>query len=713
MSILNLPPLFQRAAADGEEAYVALVIYPQSAEVAIWKDARGHAKILGTGFQSADSWEEAAEKALQQAQAAAQSPSTKVIFGVPDDWIEGGSLHADVAEKLRAVSRTAHLVPTSFVSTVRAIAHSQKLTEGMSLTAIVVGVDHKSCEISLWQTGRLVGVTFKEQLESIPQAIDESIKSFGSIEVLPARILLYGAHNLEQVKQDLLAYPWMQRLNFLHFPKVDIVPEGTAAASVALAGAADIGSAREKTFALGQQTTPSGKPFGFVRGKDIGRQPQRLPESEPASPRYVAQSTPVVGPPRTAEAFKPGVPVRTDPGDSIWERITERVGVWPLRAAIIASMLGLLSVGVAALYYNLPKATVTLLLTPEVLERDTQLLISPDAREVNVGAKIIPGFRFTASQKAGKTGVASGKKTVGDAAKGEVVIFNKSSTVKKLSKGLTLTAQGSGLKFQLERDIDVASQSATTNTDESVTLVPGKAKVSVTATEIGDNGNLAAGIEFAVGTFSLDVVKGKSESALTGGTSREVSVVTKQDQEKVVNELSKEMFDKGKDELSQKVAAGQLIIPESVKQEIVKKSFDRDVDKEGSDMTVTLETAIAATAYNETELKELLAQSVASAVPEGFELLTEAVDTETQVARVEDNGKVTLKVHFRANLLPVLRDDEIKQAIAGKTLREARESLLSLPRVAEVSFQLWPKLPEPLLRLPYRKERLSLQRSHK
>lgn len=713
MSILKLPSLFQRSEEVEQAYHLALVVYKQSIQAAVWTIAKDTAKIVGTGADtiSAEGWIEAAKKAIDEAAAGLKQDVTRVIFGVPDHWIANGNLRPTFATQLRSLCKELHLVPTSFVSTIRAIAHAQKLKEGMPLTAIVVGVEDKSAEISLWQTGRLIGVAYRDSGASIAQTIDETIKTFGEVEVLPTRMFLYGTGDLASVKQSLLAYPWMQRLNFLHFPKIDLVPAGTPAISVALTGASDLGMHRYAPTDASTEASAqvaSDTPFGFVRGKDIAatttvqNQPQKIPLPSPVEPKAS-----IVRPRFTWPRPSVGTP------DEQPTSLYLRFGVWPLRIGIAASILAIGVAGLAALYWNLPKATVALLLQPEVLERDTQILISPSTSQVDVGAKVLPGVSLSVSQKSSKKGTATGQKVVGDSAKGEVTIFNKSSSLKKLAKGTVLVAQGSGLTFQFEHDVDVASQSATTSADESVTLTPGKSKASVAASVIGDTGNLAAGTEFAIGSFSLETVKAKSEKAFSGGNSRQVAVVTKEDQEKLVTSLTQEMLEKDKGELSGKLTEGQVLVTESLKQSVVKKSFDRDSDKEASDLTVTIETTTIATAYNETDLKELLRQSVATAVPEGFELLTEAVDTTTQVSRVEDGGNVVLKVHFLANLLPKLSDEEIKNAIAGKKLEAAREVLLGFPRVAEVSFHLWPKLPDALLALPHRKDRITIERAHR
>lgn len=714
MQLPSLHTLLPKKSSLNQQYFLALAIGHESIEACVWIIDKGATHIVGTGketYSNTSDWNIPTSRAVDGAVAAAGHNVTTVTFGLPDSWITEGALKAPHVHDLAALASSLKVEPSSFVSTVRAIAHGQKLKEGIPLTAICIGVEKKYATISVWQTGRLIGYAQKEITNTIGHTTDEAIKSFGEVEVLPARMLVYGTGDTDGAKQDLLAYPWMQRLNFLHFPKVDILPAFSASTCVAIASASDLGATYVEQpdrvpDIQEQETQESRRPFGFVQSDIAARAgvslkpPQQedepLEKTEPSVPQYASVK-----------------PQFTIPEEGGWwfARITDRFGVWPFRFALVIGAFLLLASGLFALYWNVPKATVTLLLTPEPLERDMQVVIQEGA-QLDVGAKVIPGTLLSLTQKASKRRVASGQKTIGDPARGEVTIFNKSTVLRKLAKGTILTAQGGGPLFQLQSDIDVASQSATVNADETVTLTPGKAKAEIVAQDIGDRGNVPTGTEFSVGSVPIEVLKAKNGANFSGGSSHQASVVTKADHDTLITDLSREMLEKDTSDLKGKLSEGNVLLPQAVRQAVVVKAFDQDVDKEASDVTLTLETKTEAIVFADRDLRELLRQSVANAVPQGFELLTHEVEPTTEVAKIE-GGRVTLRVHFTANLLPTIEDSQVRQAIAGKKPEAAREILIQLPRVAEVTFELWPKLPDPLLTLPHKANRITLERAHR
>lgn len=704
MQLPSLHTLLQKKSSLNQQYFLVLTIAHESIEACVWTIDKDSAQILGTRkeiYSNTDDWNTFTARAVDEAVAQARHDVTNVTFGLPESWITEGVLKASHAHDLRTLASFLKVEPSSFVSTVRAIAHGQKLKEGIPLTAILIGIEKTIATISLWQTGRLIGYTQNEITDTIGRSVDEAIKSFGDVEVLPARMLVYGTGDTDAAKQDLLAYPWMQRLNFLHFPKVDILPAFTASTCVAIASASDLGATQveqpnEEQGKQAPDISDSGKPFGFV-GLDIAARAGVPPK-----------------PPQEEEIFEkrePPMPPYTLAEVGWFARITERFGIWPFRFALLLGVFLLFAGGLFALYWNVPKATVTLLLTPEPLERDMQVVIQESA-QLDVGAKVVPGILFSLTQKASKKQAATGQKTVGDPARGEVTIFNKLTVLRKLAKGTLLTAQGSGLTFRLQSDVDIASQSATVNADETVILSPGKAKAEIVAQDIGDKGNVAVGTEFSIGNVSLDILKAKNEASFSGGSSHPASVVTKADHDRLITDLSGEMLKKDTEELSAKLSPGQVLLPQAVRQAIVVKAFDQDVDKEATDVTLTLETKTEAVVFADADLRELLRQSVANAVPQGFELLTHEVEPTTEVAKIE-GGRITLKVHFTANLLPTIDDSQIRENIAGKKPDAAREILIQLPRVAEVTFELWPNLPDPLLTLPHKANRITLKRTHR
>ena len=107
----------------------------------------------------------------------------------------------------------------------------------------------------------------------------------------------------------------------------------------------------------------------------------------------------------------------------------------------------------------LPKATVTVLVDMRTLENDATVIADPSIAALDEANKKIPGKIVDSSQTGSARAQATGKKQIGDPAKGAVVIYNKTAAAKTFSQGTVLVGDNN-LTFTLDSSVNVASQSA-------------------------------------------------------------------------------------------------------------------------------------------------------------------------------------------------------------------------------------------------------------
>src|SRR6185436_7557252 len=97
------------------------------------------------------------------------------------------------------------------------------------------------------------------------------------------------------------------------------------------------------------------------------------------------------------------------------------------------------------------------------------------------------------------------------------------------------------LRFVLNEDTDVPSGTASS---------PGTATAKVTAETIGAEYNLAESSSFTVGNYTTADIEAKNESDFSGGSSKEISAVSSEDQRSLEKDLTTELSEKAKDELN-------------------------------------------------------------------------------------------------------------------------------------------------------------------
>jgi len=346
---------------------------------------------------------------------------------------------------------------------------------------------------------------------------------------------------------------------------------------------------------------------------------------------------------------------------------------------------GIVLIGIlAGLFYALPRVTVTVLVASQSLDESTTLTVDTESVAADSESKSIPGKRVEQSVSGEKTITVSGKKNIGDPAKGAVTIYNKVTTGRTLSKGTVLTA--SGVSFTLDSDVSVASASESIG---SITF--GKATANVTARDIGPNGNLPASSEFTFANVNGSAVSARNESAFTGGTSKQVTVVSRADQDSLVKSLTEELVAKAKEQLKS-ATAGEILIDQTVKTEVSEKVFDAELDEEAKSLNGKVTIKVTGTSVSDSDAKAALMPLVERKVPAGYTLAPEQTNVTTSNVTVKKDGTITLSAKLTAIALPVIDGDAIKGKLTGQSVDKASAILKETPGVAaaEYRFSLTP-----------------------
>lgn len=377
-------------------------------------------------------------------------------------------------------------------------------------------------------------------------------------------------------------------------------------------------------------------------------------------------------------------------------------------------ILLLLAAGSAfgAVYYYLPRATVTLKLSKKSLEKETQVRIDPSASEVNPEENIIPGKTIQSEQNATKTFEASGSKLIGEKALGEVTLQNWQNVAVTIGKGTLLTVDsgysGEGLIFTT----DVAKQispAQTTYEEGKRVIDPGTVTVPVTAEKFGTEYNLSADTSFVVEKYAFENFSAINKTTFSGGTTESVTIIAQEDLNKAQEQLKTELFAQGEEALQEKISESEKIAQETIDHATTFAEFSKEVGAEAKEFELSMRTTSTAVAYKEKQLKSLLAESLKTSVPDGFKLSdADEVITVKDIQRQSDETLLATGV-IKTLVVPDIDTGKIKEKLVGVKPQRAQEILKNTPRLAGFEFSITPQLPGPLATLPHRPERLDLQ----
>lgn len=695
---------------EEKEYLCALVITEDRIDGALWEAGKdGKAIVIKTSQKTyTGEWEQAIDAADAAISAVEDglpqgAELTKVVFGLFPGWLTEDHIKEGYLKKLKQLTTSLSLTPLGFVELPIAVVHLLQKDEGTAQTVILVGIEGKHGTVSVFKIGKLVGSHTFERSKNSAVDIEKTLATFTDLEVLPSRVLIYGSvSNLEQIKADALNHPWQKKAAFLHFPKIEVLPPDFAVRAVASASATEImpqtpAEGDDGSTAVGEekQPIPSGESaevetiaqdLGFVKNQDIAL--EKRPETTAADidetdDSEVQNVIPVTMPKQVDLEKKPRqgfkLPAVNLPKISFSFKLPHlpKIGLIIL---ILVALLLMASAGVLA-YWVMPHATVNVLVSPQLFNKTETVTIDENATVVDVEKRLLPGKLVNEDISGTKSTATSGKKTVGDKARGEVTIFNKTLNTKVFKKGTVITT--GKLKFTLDDEVSVASAS------EGVgSLTYGTTKAQINATDIGTAANVAAGTEFTFAELPTTSYSARNEKALTGGTSKDVAVVTRDDQKKVHDLALVELQEKAEAQLKQKLTTSEKFLDNSLQSKVLKESYAKEIGEEADEISVDMTVTSTGITYKTADFDALLASIVTQNIPTNYEYKKEDAKIKVETAGEGKEGVHVFTTRIEVKLLPKLELNDLAKKLAGKPLLEATEYMRAQTSVSGVEFNV-------------------------
>ncbi len=725
--------------ADKENYYWSLVIEDGWVSAGIWSIRDDQAKIIVS--TSPFAWEldeelisasdSALSTAIQVVSGEIPEPS-ETVFGLPSSWISGSQIKEEFLEKIKDLCSELSLKPIGFVVLPEAIAHFIKIEEGSPLSAVTIGIYKEKIEVSVFKFGNLTGTTQVARSVSLVDDVVEGLSRFSEAKTgFPSRFVLYNARekDLEEAQQILLKVNWEdnQELKFLHPPKIEIIDAKRKIYAVSLGGASEIAQVNsilveEKEVreplslnleeqlekeSLEKENLPS-KDTGFVVEKDIAQMQEEVPEkgleeaqTEESHFKSLEFETPTSFTPQTSKALKifnlgsyltkffdfvKGIP---------------KLGGSALRPIYLAAFI-LIAVFLLGFlfWWFYPKAEITVYVSPKILEDEVSVKVDTNKEKdfFDVDNSLVSG-EIVETQVAGESSKeTTGVKIVGEKSKGSVTLYRVGSEI-TIPKG-TLIHGPAGLDFVLDDEVTIASGSAGT---------PGTANVSVTASDIGSQYNLASGSRFSVGNYSTSDIEAKNESPFSGGYSKELKAVSDEDQKELRENLEKELLEKAIQQLSQNLESDKIFIKDSTEQSISKEEFSSKVGDEAENLKLSLELSVKGIVINKVKFLEVVSQKLSEKVTENFFLDKKDMNFDFDLIGSKD-GVYDFTVSISANLLPFVNTKDLKERIKGNYIEVSKEILeREIPGFLRADYKIKPVFSGRLKTLPHVAENIEIE----
>lgn len=368
--------------------------------------------------------------------------------------------------------------------------------------------------------------------------------------------------------------------------------------------------------------------------------------------------------------------------------------------------------GVAFVYYYLPKATIFLEVEEKTLERTEEVFLIPDLTKLDLVQAKLPGKKLSVTETEEESFAATGQETVGEKATGIVSLQNwtDSSIIFMVSTKLTVSSNqtGSGLGFVTTQEVSVPAQILSTPEPGKKLYEAGVANVKIEAEKFGEEYNLLADTQFSVNGKDPTSVVASNTQALTGGTTRQITVVSPDDLARSKKQLSGKLFAQGKIDLESKLLGDQKLVLELLENQIIEEVASAVLGEQVDKFSLKTTTQSLGLTYSESELREIILSKLKDLIPEGYRISGEEKAILIQNAQKENEG-AKLMVKIKTLVIPDLNLDELKTKLLGKAPSAAIEILSQEKQILSFQIQTWPLLPKFMQILPHQVERLTIQ----
>jgi len=545
-----------------------------------------------------------------------------------------GDIKQVYLQKIKQLIKSLDLRPMGYIECFEAISFYLQKEDKGSLTAILIEIDKTQVGIFTYIGGKIESKKILGRTDNIIADLTEGFEEIKKkSHILPARIILYDSGNLDDTATKILSHRWSGDF-FIQIPKVDILSEDEVTN-----GLMNIFGEQIKD----EEVQPMDKEenFGFMINEDIGE-------------KVLDQDIRILPKTNWVSKFKE---IRSNFKVNFSGKIFIIIGIL------------IIALGLFANEYFFHRAELTIYLPTQDLQKNVKLEL--DYRTSSSSANF------------SETTNTSGKQEVGNKARGQVTIYNSNlSSAETLSKG-ALIVSPNNLKYALESEVNVASA-----TGDASSSQPSTSKVSVIAAEIGEAYNLAASTKFTIDGKSKNLLA-KNDSALTGGSKKQIQTVSKKDRE----DLKTVIINKAKKEIpSIKVLPNEAIASSLSEVDFNKINFSKEVGEESSKLTLQATVDTTQYLYNKNLFIDKVLVLLNPEVKNDYKLEKENISYALNKIIKEDNF-LTVDAKIKAKAVIKISSEEIKKSLLGKNESKIKEILKSQYKIDGYNLNINEPLP--------------------
>ncbi|OGK38819.1 hypothetical protein A3F34_00530 [Candidatus Roizmanbacteria bacterium RIFCSPHIGHO2_12_FULL_44_10] len=599
----------------------------------------------------------------------------KVIFFVYAHLVDRktGLVKSTYLDKIKEIVKQNELESLGYIEYNDVLARYLGEKEQGPLTAIVVEIDTTAISAFIYKSGEVVFSETVSKTENLTADLEEIFVKSNKDTQLPARIIMYDSSDLEKESSQILTHNWPENL-FIQLPKVEVMNPDELTEALAY-------EYKEQLYGANQTTQPKLPPVvvseapeteikvddsgaeaedaideeadeaeaieGFVIGKDIAKEVENEPVKEvPASFESKEESVREV----TAVAGVSGLTSKFPRFSLPLEFLQSSSGKKKLIGGVLVVVI-LIGV-IFSLFFFLHKAELTVLYQNQEITKTIRIN----------GVKL----EKSSNKVTEKTSIATtGKKDIGEKAKGDVTIYNASNEI-KFQKG-TKFKTADGLVFLLDQDV-----TADAAEDTGPSIIKSKTKASLTSAEIGPKYNIKNDVRLTIEEKLDSEPFALTTAAFTGGTLKEVRIASKEDYDTIDAAIQKKI--KKSSSASIKKASGEKnVIGDLSEVTITDKTYSAEVVEQAESLSLEVSANVIFYSYAEEPLLDGIVEKLRDEIPEKYSLSKDNITYQIISGEKSDKNN-SAELTVKATARPVLLVDKssLVKSVKGKPLKSIK-----------------------------------------
>lgn len=342
-----------------------------------------------------------------------------------------------------------------------------------------------------------------------------------------------------------------------------------------------------------------------------------------------------------------------------------------------------------ALYFILPKAELVVSAKTQAVSQEMNITADKSLSKINLAQNKIPAQLIKLEKKQSQEFSTSGARQVNDKAKGSLTIYNEYSSSPQALVEKTRFVSESGKVFRLTKSITVPGAKI-----QEGKIVASSIEAEVTADQPGPDYNVVPG-RFTIpgfqGTPKYAAFYGQSKSAMSGGASGLMRVVTQSDYDNAKKELWDALKPALDNEFQSQLPSGLKIIDGAIKEELGTIDTNVAVGSPAEKFTLTIKGSAMAVLFDEKDILEIVKGKLADELSDDKELVLASDQASYQLASVDfSRGQLAMKVKAAGNLVWKINTDALRQEILGQKEEAIRSIFAKHPEVDQAKVVFWP-----------------------